>query len=251
MKDLSYSNTVYIQIKKLPLRLKQLAIILNPKQFTRAENFDQRMATLFVVVSLVLLAVASIAIQSLLLQQLSGTVLLSSSIYLLLHRRRQQRPEEGIAEASSISPIPQLNPSIGKILDISFWGLFIASITGWYILDPILALLVAAIVIRMGIAIIRKASTDLMDQSCPDLEQRIQEVLATTKGFIEYHDIRTRKNGNVYYAEFHLCVKGDMSVRDSHAMTDSIEAMLRKDYPGIKLNIHVESEEQCCSRPRE
>ena len=128
MKDLSYSNTVYIQIKKLPLRLKQLATILNPKQFTKVENLGLKLATLFAVVSLVLLAVASIAIQSLLLQQVSGTVLLSSGIYLLLHRRRQQRPEEGIAEASSISPIPQLNPSIGKILDISFWGLFIASI---------------------------------------------------------------------------------------------------------------------------
>ncbi len=129
MKDLSYSKTVYIQIKKLPLRLKQLATILNPKQFTKVENYDLKLATLFVVVSLVLLAVASIAIQSLLLQQISGTVLLSSGIYLLLHRRRRTRPEEGIAEASSISPIPQLNPSIGKILDISFWGLFIASIT--------------------------------------------------------------------------------------------------------------------------
>jgi cation diffusion facilitator family transporter len=129
-------------------------------------------------------------------------------------------------------------------------GLFIASITGWYILDPLLALLVAAIVIRMGVGIVRKASTDLMDQSCPELETKIQAVLGSTSGYLEYHDIKSRKNGNNYYAEFHLCVKGDMTVRDSHRLTDGIEAELRKDFPNILVNIHVESEDQCCSSTR-
>jgi cation diffusion facilitator family transporter len=128
-------------------------------------------------------------------------------------------------------------------------GLFIASITGWYILDPLLALLVAAIIIRMGIGIVRKASIDLMDQSCPELETKIQAVLGATSGYIEYHDIKSRKNGNNYYAEFH-CVKGDMTVRDSHRLEDGIEAELRKDFPNILVNIHVESEEQCSSSSR-
>jgi len=124
-------------------------------------------------------------------------------------------------------------------------GLFIASITGWYILDPLLALLVAAIIIRMGIGIIRKSSLDLMDQSCPEVEKRIQGLMDGMAGYIEYHDIKTRKNGNNYYAEFHLCVKGDMTVRDSHKLTDGIEAELKKDFPGIMVTVHVESEEQC------
>jgi cation diffusion facilitator family transporter len=170
---------------------------------------------------------------------LMATCINAALSYILL---KEARRSGSIAlEGDSKHLLSDVLSSLGVVV-----GLFIASITGWYILDPLLALLVAAIVIRMGVGIVRKASTDLMDQSCPEIEKRIQEVMDSTKGYIEYHDIRTRKNGNNYYAEFHLCVKGDMTVRDSHKLTDSIEAQLRKDFPGIMMNIHVESEEQCC-----
>jgi cation diffusion facilitator family transporter len=170
---------------------------------------------------------------------LTATCINAALSYILL---KEARRSGSIAlEGDSKHLLSDVLSSLGVVV-----GLFIASITGWFILDPLLALLVAAIVIRMGVGIVRKASTDLMDQSCPEVEKRIQEVMVSTKGYIEYHDIRTRKNGNNYYAEFHLCVKGDMTVRDSHMLTDSIEAQLRKDFPGIMMNIHVESEEQCC-----
>ncbi len=162
--------------------------------------------------------------------------------YILL---REARRSHSIAlEGDSKHLFSDVLSSLGVVV-----GLFIASITGYYILDPLLALLVAAIIIRMGIGIVRKASNDLMDQSVPELEKSIVEVLAKTDGFIEYHDVRTRKNGTNYYAEFHLCVKGDMTVRDSHKLTDTIEAELKKLYPGIFVNIHVETEEQCCNKP--
>jgi cation diffusion facilitator family transporter len=158
--------------------------------------------------------------------------------YILL---RESKKSGSIAmEGDSKHLLSDVLSSLGVVA-----GLFIASITGWYILDPLLALFVAAIIIKMGIGIVRKASTDLMDQSVPELEKNVQEVLDRTGGFIEYHDIRTRKNGSNYYAEFHLCVRGDMTVRDSHKMTDRIEAELKKAYPTIFVNIHVESEEQC------
>lgn len=161
--------------------------------------------------------------------------------YILL---RESRRSGSIAlEGDSKHLLSDVLSSLGVVI-----GLFIASITGLYFLDPLLALFMAAVIIRMGILIVRKASKDLMDQNVPELERDIQEILGRTSGFIEYHDIRTRKNGNNYFAEFHLCVKGDMTVRDSHRMTDGIEAELKKTYPGIFVNIHVESEEQCCHK---
>ncbi len=173
---------------------------------------------------------------------LAATSLNGVLSYILL---REARRSHSIAlEGDSKHLFSDVLSSLGVVV-----GLFIASITGYYILDPLLALLVAAIIIRMGIGIVRKASNDLMDQSVPELEKSIVEVLAKTDGFIEYHDVRTRKNGTNYYAEFHLCVKGDMTVRDSHKMTDTIETELKKSYPGIFVNIHVETEEQCCKKP--
>ena len=126
-------------------------------------------------------------------------------------------------------------------------GLFIASITGLYILDPLLALLMAAIIIRMGFGIIKKASRDLMDESCPEVEEKIESVMADMEGCLEYHALRTRKIGSRYFAEFHLCVDGNMSVRESHQMTDRIEEELKKDIPDLVLSIHVETEDECCN----
>jgi cation diffusion facilitator family transporter len=159
---------------------------------------------------------------------------------------REARRSGSIAlEGDSKHLLSDVLSSIGVVI-----GLFIASVTGYYILDPLLALLVAAIIIRMGVGIVRKASTDLMDQSCPEVETKIVAILGSMKGYIEYHDIKTRKNGNNYFAEFHLCVKGDTTVRDSHKLTDRIESELRRDFPGIAVTIHVESEEQCSSQAR-
>ncbi|MEM0449414.1 MAG: cation diffusion facilitator family transporter, partial [Methanomassiliicoccales archaeon] len=124
-------------------------------------------------------------------------------------------------------------------------GLFLATLTGWYVLDPILAIVMAVIIARMGINVIIKSSRDLMDQSSPESEQKIREELDGMDGFIEYHDIKTRKSGNRVYAELHLCVSGDMSVRSSHDLAEAIESKLKKAVPGLVVTIHIETEEQC------
>jgi len=155
---------------------------------------------------------------------------------------KEARKSGSIAlEGDSKHLLSDVLSSLGVVL-----GLFVASVTGWYILDPLLALVMAAIIVRMGLGILRKASLDLMDKSYPEAEERIHKVLGSIDGYIEFHDIKTRKSGNRVYAEFHLCVPGDLSVRDSHALTDKIETELKKEIPGLTLNIHIETEEQCC-----
>lgn len=155
---------------------------------------------------------------------------------------RESRRSKSIAmEGDSKHLLSDVLSSIGVVI-----GLFVASVTGWLILDPLLAIMVAAIIIKMGAGIVRKASLDLMDQSCPEVEEGIKRKLGAMQGFIEFHDIKTRKVGNRYFAEFHLCVDGEMTVKASHMLADRIEAELKREKPGLILNIHIESEEQCC-----
>ncbi len=120
-------------------------------------------------------------------------------------------------------------------------GLFVVSLTGWSIVDSILAFAVAALIARMGLGLIMKSSSRLMDNSCKEEEGKIREVLLRHKfRFIDFHDLKTRRNGNLVFCELHLSVDGSLSVNEAHELTDHLENELRMELPNANLTIHVE-----------
>lgn len=128
------------------------------------------------------------------------------------------------------------------ISTVGVWiGLFITQLTGWNFLDSILAFVVAALVLRMGLGLILKSSNRLMDQSCKTEEDKIIEVLGRhTFRFIDFHNLKTRRHGNQVFAELHLSVDGKLSVKEAHDLTDHLEEELRNEQPNVNLTIHVE-----------
>lgn len=128
------------------------------------------------------------------------------------------------------------------ISTVGVWtGLFVAQLTGWYFLDSVLAFVVAALVIKVGLGLVFKSSNRLMDQSCRHEEKKIIEVLERhTFQFIDFHNLKTRRHGNQVYAELHLSVDGSLSVEDAHNLTDHLEQELKNEQPNIKLIIHIE-----------
>lgn len=129
-------------------------------------------------------------------------------------------------------------------------GLAIASVTGWMILDPVIAMVVAILLVKMAYDILKKTAQELMDCSCPEEEKIIEDVLSKIEGYIEYHDLKTRKTGNTVYAEFHLCVNGKCTLAEAHHLTDIIEEKLKSAIPGLSVMIHVETEEEIMSPAR-
>jgi cation diffusion facilitator family transporter len=129
------------------------------------------------------------------------------------------------------------------ISTIGVWiGLFVAQLTGWSFLDSILAFVVAALIFKMGLGLVMKASKPLMDQSCVAEEKKIREVLGRHSfHFIDFHDLRTRRTGNQVFAELHLSVDGSLSVKEAHNLTDHLEEELKEEQPHVNLTIHVES----------
>ena len=127
-------------------------------------------------------------------------------------------------------------------------GLFIVSLTGWGIVDPILAFIVAALIIRMGLGLVTKSSSRLMDNSCKEEEAKIRDVLLRHKyRFIDFHDLKTRRNGNLVFCELHLSVDGSLSVSESHDLTDHLENELKDELPNANLTIHVEPKKPTAS----
>jgi cation diffusion facilitator family transporter len=121
-------------------------------------------------------------------------------------------------------------------------GLVLLRFTGWLIIDPIMAFLVAGYILIVSAAQVKEALLELSDRQLPDSE--IREIHELIDGFrhrvIEAHDIRTRKSGAARHIDFHLVVCGQLSVDESHQICDEIEAKIMERFPTSSITIHVE-----------
>lgn len=125
-------------------------------------------------------------------------------------------------------------------------GLLIATMTGFPILDPLIAAGVAVNILWMGWRLMRASMSGLMDEAVPAAElSRIRASIADSAsglGAIEVHDLRTRLAGPVTFVEFHLVVPGSMTVSESHRICDKLESAIEAAVHGAEVVIHVEPE---------
>ncbi len=123
-------------------------------------------------------------------------------------------------------------------------GVGLAALTGYWILDPLLAAATAAHVLWSGMGMIWESAHGLMDAAPdPTIVSRARALVAEhAAGAIEAHDLRMRHAGRLTFLEFHLVVPGTMTVAESHAICDRIEGALSRDMDFLKTTIHVEPE---------
>ena len=113
---------------------------------------------------------------------------------------------------------------------------------GWRIADPIAALVVAAFIFRCAFGLIRSGLGVLMERSLPpETEEEILRIVTAAPAVREPHNLRTRRIGASIAVEVHVRVDGDMTVRQSHALTEEIERRLRERFgEGTMIAVHVE-----------
>ncbi len=121
------------------------------------------------------------------------------------------------------------------------FGLFIGQFLGIPVLDPLMAIIVAFMVLRLGIGLVYKSGCGLMDESCPEIEGKIRKLMDRHKNqFVDYHNLKTRRSGDRVFAELHLSLDGSLSVQEAHDFTDHLEWDVENEIPGVDLTIHVE-----------
>lgn len=122
-------------------------------------------------------------------------------------------------------------------------GVAAVALTGWERLDPLIALLVAANIIRSGVRIVRESVAGLMDIALPVEEQEvIRSVLeAHRQEGVEYHAVRTRQSGARRFVSFHILVPGEWTVSRGHQLLEDIEGDIRATLPRITVFTHLES----------
>ncbi|GFE68973.1 cation diffusion facilitator family transporter [Chroococcus sp. FPU101] len=124
-------------------------------------------------------------------------------------------------------------------------GIFLVKLTGWLVLDPLIALMVAANIIWAGFKLLRETGSALLDSSIP-LEDRkiVTDILTTYKPQgILFHALRTRVAGSRRFITFHVLVPGDWTVHQGHALCEEIELAIIQVLPKTTVMTHLEPKE--------
>ena len=131
--------------------------------------------------------------------------------------------------------------SIGVLI-----GLVLAILTGYAILDPLLAILVAINILIQGSKVILHSLGGLMDKAVePEEDEAIKKAIAeNSAGLLNVHDLKTRRAGAAAFIDFHVVVPASMSVGAAHEICDRLEDAIRGVIPGATLAIHVEPESE-------
>ena len=159
--------------------------------------------------------------------------------WLLIREGRAHRSPALVADGRHL--LTDVVSSVGVL-----GGVALAVATGWWVLDPVMAVLVALNILWSGWAVIRGSLSGLMDEAVNDDElARIRGIIALAaqgEVALEAHDLRTRHAGPVTFIEFHLVVPGETTVEAAHRVCDCIEAALMDALPDARVTIHVEPE---------
>lgn len=122
-----------------------------------------------------------------------------------------------------------------------FAGLILIKITGIKILDPITAIVVAMLILKTSVDLIKKSMVDLVDSSLPALElETITKIINSYDEVISFHKLRTRKCGENREIDIHIEVSEKASLLDAHTLCDEIEEEIQGSLPNSNVTIHVE-----------
>ncbi len=132
--------------------------------------------------------------------------------------------------------------SVGALIGIA------CSMAGYAIMDTIASIIICLFILKASFDIIRDAISKITDRACtPEDERQIAEFINEQEGVLGIDILRTRLFGNRIYVEAEIIVRGDMSLRDAHAIAESVHEGLEKKFPKIKhIMIHVNPSEEDC-----
>jgi len=121
-------------------------------------------------------------------------------------------------------------------------GLIAIRFTGLNIVDPVIALIVAVLVLRAGFVVIRKSFGGLIDTRLPREEEELIRSCIVEQGcqVVDFHKLRTRKAGSQRHVDMHLTMPKNASVEEAHQLCDHLEQSIKERLPDTSVTIHIE-----------
>jgi cation diffusion facilitator family transporter len=196
---------------------------------------------------------------------LAGAGIIYSSIRRILSHAEVQVPEAGIAVmVVSILVSLLLSRHLRKVADRThstaleaganniradvysalavLIGLGLLRLTGIQLIDPILAIAVAAYILKIGYDTVRKPFSKLIDTRLSAKHEEVirKSILKHDHDVVGYHRLRTREGGDKCYIDLHVVMRKNIPLEMCHRICDAIESEIKKGLPGSSTVIHAE-----------
>jgi cation diffusion facilitator family transporter len=123
-----------------------------------------------------------------------------------------------------------------------FAGIAAVAVTGWSVLDPIVALAVAGNIVRTGAVLMRRSVQGLMDSALPEDERRAVEAVLNRyrKSGVRFHALQTRQAAARRFLSIHVLVPGTWTVTRGHRLSERVQTDVAEAVPGLTVTTHLE-----------
>ncbi len=220
----------------------------HPFGHTKAEYFSSGLESALIVVAAIGIAIAAYdrllsphPIEQLgvgLILSLVATAINGGTAWVLLRAGKRLRSITLRADAHHL--LTDVWTSAGVLI-----GIGLVKLTGWLILDPIIALLVAANIIWVGVRLLRETGSELLDRSIlADERNQIKTLMMPyEQQGIQFHALKTRGAGSRRFISFHVLVPGAWTVHQGHQLCEELELAIIQQLPGSYVITHLEPQE--------
>ena len=122
-------------------------------------------------------------------------------------------------------------------------ALVLAMTVGWGLADPVIAIVIAGVIIHAAYQVGRSAIEQLMDREFPEEDrERIRQIVLEHPEVLDCHDLRTRRSGIDSFIQVHVEMDRELTLLRAHEISDDVEARIRKVFPHAEVLIHADPE---------
>ena len=120
-------------------------------------------------------------------------------------------------------------------------GLILIKITGYTVLDPIVAIFVAVLIYRAGYTISKRSMSNLLDHALPDDDiKKIKSIINGNSVTLKEHSIKARQIGPAKDIDLILQFPQETTIGECHKICDKVEDKIQILYPNCSISIHSE-----------
>jgi cation diffusion facilitator family transporter len=121
-------------------------------------------------------------------------------------------------------------------------GVLLVKLTGIIMLDPIVAILVALLILKEAWHLSKGAFDFLIDVKLSDEEEtEVIKIIESHKtDFINYHKLKTRKAGSMKHIDFHITVPYNMTIGEAHEIIGRIKKDMSDRLQNTRVSIHLD-----------
>ena len=130
-------------------------------------------------------------------------------------------------------------------VSIAIWGPGQFNAPKLVLADEAAAILASGIILFTAVRLVRPSLRELLDATSPELAEKIRATASEVEGVALVEKVHVRKSGRGYLADMHVHVAPEMPVREGHALSGKVKAVVRQRHPVVcHVLIHIEPDER-------